>query len=817
MRLRSTVAAVLLLTLLASATAAFAQPATPPTTTLGTPLVRFAQFNASVNRTNAGQLLSSLQNPASADAQQLKTVAEIIQRIDPDVLLINEFDYYANDEAANLFRSNFLEVSQNGQAPVVYPYVFVAPSNTGIASGFDLNNNGAAVTTPGAPGYGDDAFGFGAFEGQFGMAVFSKYPIERDAVRTFQTFRWKDMPGNLLTNDPTVDNPATAVNENLGGFYSAEEQAILRLSSKSHWDVPILIGGQTVHTLVSHPTPPVFDGPEDRNGKRNHDEIRLWNDYVTPGKGKYLYDDAGKRGGLAPGARFVIMGDQNADPNDGDSYNFAIRPLLANPLINTTVTPTSEGGPQQAELQGGANTGHTSDPTFDTADFADTTPGNLRADYVLPSAALRIVDARVFWPLNSDPAFPLVGTFPFPSSDHRAVYVDLDLLPTVTPLREMRSVFDLDPEDAPAGARLGDADDPAIWVHPDDPAQSMVVGVVKDGGLDVYDLGGRILQTIRREPGKESLRYNNVDLVYGVKLGRGGRAIDLMAVTDRRNDLMVFFRVDPKGRQLINVTAPGLPRVFTEGDDEALDEQTTTYGVALWKADDDEVYAFVSKRSTNEVAQLRLIERNGRVAWENVRTIRFPLVDDELEESQVEGMVVDQETGTLYAGQEQYGIWRTSALATGATLCPGEGCTLVDAVAPNGTNLKRDVEGLTIYYAGEGKGYLLASSQGDNTFAVYDRQSNAYLGSFRIGSRGNRIDSTEESDGADVVNVPVGRGFSRGLLVVQDGNNDPALLVDDDGEIENVNSNFKFVRWDDVAKSFATPLIVDTRSYDPRD
>jgi hypothetical protein len=202
--------------------------------------------------------------------------------------------------------------------------------------------------------------------------------------------------------------------------------AVFRLSSKSHWDVPLLVGGTVIHTLVSHPTPPVFDGPEDRNGRRNHDEIRLWSDYVLPSRSGYLYDDQGRRGGLKPGARFVIMGDQNADPFDGDSVAGAAQQLLENPRVNTSVTPTSPGGPEQAVLQGGANLTHRGDPAFDTADFVDVPgPGNLRVDYVLPSKNLRILDAGVFWPLSSDPLFRLVGVFPFPTSDHRLVWVDV--------------------------------------------------------------------------------------------------------------------------------------------------------------------------------------------------------------------------------------------------------------------------------------------------------------------------------------------------------------------------------------------------------
>ena len=327
------------------------------------------------------------------------------------MLLINEFDFDENGEAAELFQDNYLSVSQNGAEPIEYGYYFVAPSNTGIPSGFDLNNNGSV----GGP---DDAFGFGFFPGQFGMAVYSRYPIDYDNIRTFQLFLWKDMPGAMLPDDPNTPAPAD--------WYSPEELDVFRLSSKSHWDIPIQIGNKVVHFLVSHPTPPVFDGPEDRNGTRNFDEIRFWADYISPGQRScYIYDDEGQYGGLKPATMFVIAGDQNSDPLDGDSIPGSIQQLIEHPLVNTKVTPTSPGGPQQAALQGGANTTHRSDPAFDTADFADTAPGNLRADYVLPRKNLQIVDAAVFWPLNTDPLFRLVGVFPFPSSDHRLVWVDV--------------------------------------------------------------------------------------------------------------------------------------------------------------------------------------------------------------------------------------------------------------------------------------------------------------------------------------------------------------------------------------------------------
>jgi hypothetical protein len=368
--------------------------------------VRFATFNASLNRNAAGQLVTDLSSPANAQA---RSVAEIVQRVRPDVLLINEFDYDANGQAARLFQDNYLSLPQNGAPPVHYPFVYQAASNTGVPSGFDLDNNGSV----GGP---NDALGFGFFPGQFGMIVYSRYPIALSQVRTFQGFRWKDMPGARLPDDPAT--PMT------GDWYSPDELEVVRLSSKSHWDLPVVTPLGLVHVLVSHPTPPVFDGPEDRNGTRNFDEIRFWADYVAPGAGAYVYDDQGRHGGLR-GGRFVIMGDQNSDPLDGDSIPGAIQQLLEHPSVNMSLTPGSDGATEASGLQGGANAGHRSDPRFDTADFADGAPGNLRADYVLPSRNLSICDAGVFWPEQADPLFRLTGVFPFPSSDHRAVWVDV--------------------------------------------------------------------------------------------------------------------------------------------------------------------------------------------------------------------------------------------------------------------------------------------------------------------------------------------------------------------------------------------------------
>ena len=327
--------------------------------------VRFATFNASLNRDFDGQLQVDLSTPGNPQAD---VIAEIIQRVRPDVLLINEFDFDADGVALEGFQTNYLSVAHGTAAPIVYPYRYAAPSNTGIHSGHDLNNDGLIdpVAAPFNFVYANDAFGFGWFPGQFGMAVYSMHPIDTDSIRTFQLFLWKDMPGALLPDDPSTPEPAD--------WYSDAELDVFRLSSKSHWDVPIEIGSSTVHFLVSHPTPPVFDGPEDRNGTRNHDEIRFWADYVHPERGQYIYDDNGNSGGLAANARFVIAGDQNSDPLDGDSIPGSIQQLLNSPKVNTEVTPSSVGGSEQSALQGNANTLHLSDPAFDTADFFDGFP-----------------------------------------------------------------------------------------------------------------------------------------------------------------------------------------------------------------------------------------------------------------------------------------------------------------------------------------------------------------------------------------------------------------------------------------------------------
>ena len=360
--------------------------------------IRFATFNASMSRDAEGALAVTLRD---GDDPQIANVAGIIRAADPDVILINEFDHGAGRDRA--FVKNYLDDT--------YPFSFIAPSNTGLATGLDLDGDGIAGSEAGTLELAKDAHGFGMFEGQYGMVVLSKHEIVLGEVRTFRTFLWKEMPEARL---PVTPDGAP--------FYSDQALEILRLSSKSHWDVPVRIDGAIVHFLVCHPTPPVFDGAEDRNGARNADEIRFWADYVAGAE--YVHDDAGLKGGLSDEAHFVIAGDMNADPTDGDSVPGAIQQLLEHPLINVSVTPRSDGGAAAAAAQGGANSTQTGDPRYDTADFDDEAPGNLRVDYVLPSARLKIVDAGVFWSLDDEPGAAFLD-----ASDHRLVWVDVTLPP----------------------------------------------------------------------------------------------------------------------------------------------------------------------------------------------------------------------------------------------------------------------------------------------------------------------------------------------------------------------------------------------------
>jgi endonuclease/exonuclease/phosphatase family metal-dependent hydrolase len=347
--------------------------------------LRVATFN--IRELSTGKLLTRDSTGRGRDPQA-RAAADLIQRVRPDIILLNEIDHdhaHPDDLALNArrFIAHYLA---HGRLPIDYPHIYAAPSNTGVLSGLDLDGNGTVATDAdrGTRAHGDDAFGFGTYPGQYAMAVLSRYPIDTAAARTFQRFLWRDLPGHHI--------PA--------GHYSARALEVFRLSSKSHWDVPVIVAADTLHLLASHPTPPVFDGPEDRNGRRNHDEVGFWSRYLDDSDA--LHDDRGRPGGLAAGALFVILGDLNATPDQPPPHYdgvTAIAQLLADPRIQD---PPGHRGRSTA--------------FFDRA---------VRPDYVLPSADLAILDSGVFWPDST--ADPTDAALAAAASDHRLVWVDVHL------------------------------------------------------------------------------------------------------------------------------------------------------------------------------------------------------------------------------------------------------------------------------------------------------------------------------------------------------------------------------------------------------
>ncbi len=360
-------------------------------------VVRFATFNASLHRDRPGALLEELRRGDSAQARQ---IAAIVQRCEVDVLLLCELDRDEAQASAEAFATQYLAVPQDGGKPIDFAFRYVPEVNTGAPSGLDLDGDGAND----GPG---DAWGFGRFPGQYGMAILSRHPIVTDGIRTFRMLPWSAMPGALRPDG-----------------YGDDVWGRVRLSSKNHLDVPIRCGGTLVHALCSHPTPPAFDGPEDRNGRRNHDEIRFWVDYLTPGADGWIVDDRGGRGGLAPDQRFVLLGDLNCDPVDGDARPEALRRLLAHERV-ADPAPRGLGGGEQAKVEQWAmNSSQRGEPELDTADFEDAPgkgPGNLRVDYVLPSRSLPSFGCGVFWPQKGQPGAAWLG-----ASDHRLVWVDVE-------------------------------------------------------------------------------------------------------------------------------------------------------------------------------------------------------------------------------------------------------------------------------------------------------------------------------------------------------------------------------------------------------
>jgi 3-phytase len=386
-------------------------------------------------------------------------------------------------------------------------------------------------------------------------------------------------------------------------------------------------------------------------------------------------------------------------------------------------------------------------------------------------------------------------------------------------------------------------DDPAIWVHPRRSSRSIVIATAKEGGLRVYDLDSIELQSLAAVPAPRADgvdgRYNNVDIAYGLTAGR--RSVDIAVVSDRYNDQLRFFTIDPAGSDaavpLREVTAPELPFLFSP-DRAEVDEEKTAYGVAVWQPKNGRTYAVVTREGATTIATARIVEQDGRLGYVDVRQLEMPgtfrLPDGTTwtpcEEPgvgpQLEGVAVDQRSGMLYATQEDVGLWRIP-LPLGSARPK-----LLDRVAdfgihdefnpeteecepadPDGTgfggpNLVADAEGVDIYYGGGRTGYVIVSSQGDDRFAVYSTTGHyRSLGTFRITGVG--VDDVNGSDGLAVTNRQVG-AYREGLMVSHD---EPETGPGVDTERDP--TNFSYVEWGDIAD--ALHLQTSTRANnDPR-
>ncbi len=385
----------------------------------------------------------------------------------------------------------------------------------------------------------------------------------------------------------------------------------------------------------------------------------------------------------------------------------------------------------------------------------------------------------------------------------------------VTPTTETPGIYD----DAAGGK--GDADDPAIWVNHRNPARSIVVGTAKNAGLRVYDLQGRVLQSVPTpssagRPSTDAVsRFNNVSIVRGFRLG--GRTVDLAVTTDRGRDQLRSYVIDPTTRTLRDVTTANPSFVFS-ADPAEVNEQTTAYGLATY-SDNGHSYAVATRRNRTDVAILELVaDATGAVGYRKVDTIAFPKTftlpngstwspcEDPGADAQLEGLVVDSDTHSLYAAQEDIGLWRvplrggtagvprsverTKEFGVPATYdAATDECTVTGKDPGFGGRIAADTEGLTIYRTGPLSGSLLVSSQGDNTFYTYDRVFNRPIKHFAVVD-GPRADGSSDCDGADTVATPL-PGYPHGLLVVQDGTNTPDE-VGADGSVR-VNTNFKFL------------------------
>jgi 3-phytase len=308
---------------------------------------------------------------------------------------------------------------------------------------------------------------------------------------------------------------------------------------------------------------------------------------------------------------------------------------------------------------------------------------------------------------------------------------------------------------------FGDAaDDPAIWANPANPGQSLVVATDKKGGLFVYDMQGKVVQWLR--DGK----INNVDLREGFQLG--GKSVVLVTASNRTDRSIAIYRLDTVSRQLIDVA-----------DGPQQTELEDPYGLCMYRDKGGKTFAFVNGDDTR-MRQWELVDAgNGRVRADFVREFAF--------ESQTEGCVADDETGQLIVDEEDVGIWSLSARPDG-----GKEMRSVQKVVDSPA-IKDDLEGVGLYDLGNGRGYLVVSSQGNDTYAVYRREgAQAYLGSFAVAADPIRgIDGISETDGLEVSSRNLGPGFEFGAMIAQDGRN--VLPVE--------NQNYKYVPWQSIAEA----------------
>ena len=350
--------------------------------------------------------------------------------------------------------------------------------------------------------------------------------------------------------------------------------------------------------------------------------------------------------------------------------------------------------------------------------------------------------------------------------------------------------------ETPAGFLPDNFDDPAVWIHPTAVARSLLLTTRKLGGAAIFDFNLNWIQSLVPET-NGALRLNNVDVLYGFPLQDG--EVDLAVFSDRVADTLYIYRLDADSTTNVltlvsaDLNAPIFPGSIG-GDD-------TAYGLCLYRSPlSGRHYAFVSREGLSTVAQLELFDAGGgQVGWRRVRTIALP------DARQVEGMVADQELGWLYLAQEKVGLWKSPAEPSRAN----DGSTLIQSVKPVGDILAADVEGVCLYYASNGTGYLIASSQGENSFSVFAREgTNSWLGNFVVGAnRPLGIDQVTTSDGGDVCAFAL-PGFPQGVLIVHDGEND--------GLVTTRNTNFKLVPWEKIAGALSPPLAIAPSAFDPR-